>query len=298
MQLVTHIPGAPLSQLVAYLWWMCDVPAHTAERIVPSGTLELVVNLNADEIRISPAGATAPRRYSGAVVSGAYQRFFDTDTTAHASIVGVHFKPGGAGAVLGLPPGELADQHVDLETLWGRAAIELRERLCAVGTPAERLVTLEAILQSRPLARRASHGAVPLALAQLARPGATVRDVAASVHLSWRRLIEVFTAEVGMTPKRLQRVLRFQQACQLARQWQRPDWARVAQRCGYFDQSHLIHDVRELAGLSPVQLVEASKRVKDHHVAIPEGSNLSKPGRGAAATLRSCRTNRSGAGSR
>jgi hypothetical protein len=43
--------------------------------------------------------------------------------------MGVHFKPGGAFPFLGIPAGELADTHVDLETLWVRSAVELRERL-------------------------------------------------------------------------------------------------------------------------------------------------------------------------
>jgi AraC-like DNA-binding protein len=293
MQLVTHVPGPPLSRFVAYLWWMRDVPEHTTERIVPSGTLELVINLQDDEIGIYRAGTTQRQHHSGAVVSGAYHEYFVADTSAHASIVGVHFKPGGAGAVLGLPPGELADRHVDLACLWGRAAIELRERLCAAVTPAQRLTTLESSLRSRQPARWVGHEAVPLALEQLARPGATVRDVAASVHLSWRRLIEVFTAEVGMSPKRLQRVLRFQQACRLGGHSEAPDWARIAQLCGYFDQSHLIRDMREFTGLSPVHLVEASKQVKDHHVAVPEGSNLSKARQRSVASLQPCRTDRS-----
>jgi AraC-like DNA-binding protein len=290
MQLVTHIPSPPLSRFVAYLWWMRDTPEHTSERVVPSGTLELVVNLHEDEIGIYRAGTTRRQRYSGAVVSGAYRGYFVADPRAHTSIIGVHFKPGTAGPVLGLPPGELADRHVDLACLWGRAASELRERMCDAATPAERFATLETILQSRLPARCTGHDAVPLALAQLAYPDATVREVAARVNLSWRRLIEVFTAEVGMTPKRLQRVLRFQRASEIARKSPTTDWARVAQLCGYFDQSHLIHDVRELTGLSPVQLAEASKRVKDHHVAVPEGSNLSNPRRSSVSSLSSCRT--------
>lgn len=270
MQLVTHVPGPPLSQFVAYLWWMRDVPDHTAERIVPSGTLELVVSLHEDEIAIYQPATLQRERHSGAVVSGAYHRYFIADTRAHASIVGVHFRPGGAGPVLGVPPGELADRHVDLACLWGRAAGELRDRLCACATPAERLGLLESMLQSRLPARWTGHDAVPLALAQLAQPGATVREVAATVQLSWRRLIEVFTADVGMTPKRLQRVLRFERACQLARQSPAAGWPRIARRCGYFDQSHLIHDIRAFTGLSPVQLVDASQAVKDHHVAVPD----------------------------
>jgi AraC-like DNA-binding protein len=270
MQYATYIPGPPLSRFVARLWSLRDAPAHATERIVPSGTLELVVNLHDDALPII-GGDGVRRRYSGAVVSGAYQRFFTIDTRAHASIVGVHFKPGGAGPVLGVPPGELADRHVDLDTLWGRSARELREILCGAGTAAERFAALESHLRSRLCEPCVGHGAVPLALEQLAWPGATVRSVATSVNLSWRRLIEVFTAEVGMTPKRLSRVLRFQRACRLARQSEAPDWARLAQVCGYFDQSHLIHDMRELTGFSPTQLIFASQRVKDDHVAVPEG---------------------------
>src|ERR1043165_7423861 len=184
MQLLTHVPGPPLSQCVAYLWWMRDAPEHTSERVVPSGTLELVVNLHEDEIGIYRADTMQRQRYSGAVVSGAHRGYFVADPRAHASIIGVHFKPGAAGPVLGVPPGELADQHVDLACLWGSAGVALRERLCDAATPAERFAILESSLQSRLLARCTGHEAVPLALAQLAQPEATVRDVAARVSLS------------------------------------------------------------------------------------------------------------------
>ena len=58
-------------------------------------------------------------------------------------MIGVHFKLAGAFPFLGLPAGELTDLHVDLETLWGAAAIELRERLCSAPTPGQRLQPLE-----------------------------------------------------------------------------------------------------------------------------------------------------------
>jgi AraC-like DNA-binding protein len=110
-------------------------------------------------------------------------------------------------------------------------------------------------------------------------------------------LIEVFTAQVGMTPKRLSRVLRFQRACHVARQSPTPDWARVAQVCGYFDQSHLIRDIRELSGFSPVQLLGASQQVKDNHAAVAEGSNSSKPAAPRVGSLRACGNGRSSSSS-
>lgn len=271
MQYRTYRPGPPLADFIEYLWALRDAPAHSTERIVPSGRLELVVNLHDDALRIYDPDTRDWRRYSGAVVSGAYRRFFLIDARDHASIVGVHFKLGGALPFLGVPPGELTDRHVDLAMLWGRAAVELREQLCAVPTPAECFAVLERALLSRLVDCRPGHPAVPFALGQLARPGVTVGEVAADVQLSRRRFIEVFTTEVGMTPKRLSRVLRFQRANALARRADAPDWGRLARDCGYFDQSHLIHDVSEFTGTSPTQLGPASEEVKELHLAVPDG---------------------------
>jgi AraC-like DNA-binding protein len=270
MQYRAYRPGPPLADFVEYLWTLRDVPAHSTERIVPSGTLELVVNLHEDALRIYDPDDRGWRRYSGAVVSGAYRRFFVIDARDHASIVGVHFRPGGAWAFLGVPPGELADRHIDLVMLWGRSAVELRERMCAAASSAERFALLERALRSRLVDYRPGHPAVPFALGQLARPGVTVGEVAADVQLSRRRFIQVFTTEVGMTPKRLSRVLRFQRVSELARRIEAPDWARLARTCGYFDQSHLINDVTEFTGASPRQLGPASEEVKELHLAVPD----------------------------
>jgi AraC-like DNA-binding protein len=270
MQYRTYRPAPPLADFVAYMWTMRDLAVHAHERIVPSGTLELVVNLNEDALRIYDPGSGVWREYSGAVVSGAYRQYFVIDTRDHASIVGVHFKPGGAWPFLGVPPGELADRHIDLAMLWGSSAVELRERLCAAPTSQQRFALLEQTLRSCLAEAQPGHPAVPFALGRLARPGVTVGAVAEDVHLSRRRFIQVFTSEVGMTPKRLSRVLRFQRASALARRINAPDWARLARACGYFDQSHLINDVSEFTGTSPSRLRPASETVKELHLAVPE----------------------------
>jgi AraC-like DNA-binding protein len=281
-------PGPQLADHVAYYWSLRDAPHHSLERIVPSGTLELVVNLHDDQVRVYDPTGTVCRRLSGAVVSGAYRQYFVIDTRVHASMVGVHFKPGGAAAFLGVAPGELADRHVDLDALWGSAAIALRERLCAASTDRDRFAALEAALLTRMQAHREGHPVVPFALQQLSKPGVTVGEVASDVELSRRRLITVFTAEVGMTPKRLSRVMRFQRAAALVRRSAAPDWARLAVECGYFDQSHLIRDVGEFAGTSPAQLRPAGAHVKELHLAIAEGSNSSNTPLASDHNVRSC----------
>ncbi|HYG63207.1 MAG TPA: helix-turn-helix domain-containing protein [Thermoanaerobaculia bacterium] len=267
----SHTPAAPLSSFIERFWLCSDAPPHARERILPSGTIELVINLREDEIRTydssQPDRCT---RYSGAVVSGTYSRFFVIDPFQHASILGVHFKPGGAFPFLGLPADELADAHVDLGWLWGAQAAELRERLCAAATAAARFSLLEQALLSRLIHSPARHGAVPAALGAFGQTGSEVRvrEVAERVGLSHRRLIQVFAAEIGMTPKLYCRVRRFQRARALA-QTAAPDWASIAVDCGYFDQSHLIRDFLAFSGLSPADyLRRRTGQVLPNHIPL------------------------------
>ena len=265
-----HTPTPRLARFVDCFWACSDAPAHRRERILPSGTIELVVNLREDEIRVyDPSDLDRCRRFSGAAISGTYSEAFVIDPLQHASIVAVHFRPGGAFPFLGMPAGELADTHVDLEDLWGPLAREVRERLCAAATPVARFHLLEEILLSRLGRSLEGHRAVPAALAALEPADKTwrVRDLAGDVGLSQRRFIQVFTAEVGMTPKLYSRVLRFQRARALVRDAVAPDWARVAVDCGYFDQSHLIRDFLAFSGLSPAgYLRRRSEHVLPNHV--------------------------------
>jgi AraC-like DNA-binding protein len=259
-------PGAPLARFIAYFWALQDVPVNATARLVPSGTLDMVFNLHEEVMRIDDLHSGVCHRYSGAVAAGAYGRYIMSRSHGQASVVGVHFRPGGALPFLGVPPGELADRHVDLELLWGRSATELRERLCAATTSTERFRILESALRARLPDHIPGHRALPFALEQLAKPGCTVTEVAASVELSRRRFVQIFTSEVGMAPKQLSRVLRFQRVIELARRVEAPDWGQVAVACGYFDQSHLINEVREFTGTTPVGLIRTTQQFEDLHL--------------------------------
>jgi AraC-like DNA-binding protein len=263
-------------------FWLYDgyTQPHFKERILPSGTIELVISLRDDELRIYEAAQPERcNRFSGALVSGAYGGFFVIDTAEEVSIMGVHFKPGGAFPFLGLPAGELADTHVNLETLWGRSAVELRERLCGAATPLERFRLLEDALLAHLFRPLEHHYAVPTALDAFGQPDAhaTVRGVARHIGLSQRRFIQVFTEEIGLTPKLFSRVQRFQRTIALVRQATTPDWARLAVDCGYFDQSHLIRDFLMFSGFSPADylrqqndLRQQGVHIKRNHFPLPD----------------------------
>jgi AraC-like DNA-binding protein len=249
-------PAPPLSNFIENLWLYdgYDSP-HFKERIFPSGTFELVFNLRSDELRIYKA--PQPDRcehFSGAIVSGPYNGFFVTDAAEEVSVMGVHFKPGGAFPFLGPPAHELADSHIDLEAIWGRTAAEMREQLSEISSPTHRLLLLEKLLMSRLSCQQQHHSAVALALDRFAQAGGRTRtrELARQASLSQKRFIDVFRSEVGLSPKLFNRVVRFQRVLTTVHAGSAPDWTQLALDNGYFDQSHLIRDFLAFSGLSPV----------------------------------------------
>jgi AraC-like DNA-binding protein len=273
MRYAVHKPRPLLYDFVDNLWSLSDAPAHAREQILPSGTIELVINLQQNEFRIydSELVGDGCRRFRGAIVSGCYGAPFGIDTREHAAVIGVHFRPGGAAGLLGVPPGEIADAHVGLDDLWGDGATELRERLCAAPDQHERFQILEEALLGRLRRVPYRRSAVKAALARLDQPRIEIGTVANEIGLSRRRFIEIFSEDVGMTPKRYARVRRFQRALARVMQSRSPAWAELALECGYFDQAHLCRDWLEFTGLSPTEfLALRAIEVKENHMALPE----------------------------
>jgi AraC-like DNA-binding protein len=275
-----YIPGPLLRDFVQEFWIYENYGGeHQRERILPSATFELVINVRDDEIRIyDPVSTSEYRRFAGALISGPYAGSFVSDMAEEVSFVGVHFRPGGAFPFLGLPAQELADNHVDLECLWGQLASELRERVCAAGSAADRFQLLENCLLARMCDQPAAHRAVDAAIRLLGTSEQIrVRDVAERVGLSQRRLIKLFAAQVGLTPKLFSRVRRFQRALALVHETGSAEWVQIALGSGYFDQAHMINDFVEFCGFTPAEYSRRQEQfrrvgvhVKPNHLPLTE----------------------------
>ncbi len=253
--LVRKRPSGPLIPYVDCLWYSerGELP-HTRERCLPTGCADIVVPLLQNHlVRYEREHDTHARRLRGAIAQGPFDRFGLRGTEGPSAVVGVHFTPGGAAAFFGNALPGLRNRTELLEDLWGSAARDLRERLLAAGSPQSALQVLhECLLQ------RLQAGARPDPLAAFAI-GAFRRDPArARVEPVQRasgctpaQFIRRFEQAVGLTPKRYARVLRFGTLLpSLVRRGPR-DWAQIAAGAGYFDQSHLIREFQQFAGMAP-----------------------------------------------
>src|SRR5262245_22528769 len=250
-----RIPGPPLSRCVAMLW-QCEgheVP-HAFERVLPSGTVQLLVPLTDEPLRAyDHRNVDRYESYRGPLVCGARSEFAVVDAASQRSMMGVQFKAGGALPLLGFPTGELHNQHLSLDAPWGKRAEHLHHQLLQTRSAEARFQILEERLLQRLNGAAEQPTAVQYALAAFHRAphDQAIGEVCNAVELSPRRFIEVFANHVGITPKLYCRVRRFQAALSFIGGLAAVDWAQVALACGYFDQAHFNRDFRAFAGVTP-----------------------------------------------
>jgi AraC-like DNA-binding protein len=273
MVFLAYNPPPPLADFVE-LFWYCDGYAEQAskERVLPTGDIQLVISLGDDQLRTYHArNAEKSQTYRGPLLCGPRSECSIIDTRPLASSMGVLFKPGSAFPFLGTPVGELHNLNVSLESLWGRKADELRDRLLEARTPEARFRILEQSLLAQVNLAWERHPAVTYALRhfQAVPHDQTIAVVAERTGFSAKWLIEVFRAQVGLTPKVYCRLRRFQTALKLIGQKQQPDWAGLALTCGYYDQAHFNRDFRAFSGLSPTTYL-ASRGEHQNHVQLPD----------------------------
>jgi AraC-like DNA-binding protein len=158
-----------------------------------------------------------------------------------------------------------------LADVWGPSAQVLREELQATPGPHAKLLRLEAYLLARLRHAAPADAMVLAALQALAQQpaAAAIEPVQRASGCGPTRFIARFEKTVGLTPKRYARVLRFHALIEGLARDTPSDWAQVAIEAGYADQSHLIHEFKRLAGITPAAYRAVAP---DHptHVAVGE----------------------------
>jgi len=250
-----YIPSPPLSEFVKVMWyWDGYIQSHAQERLLPDGAMTIALNLGAQ--RVSHDEGDDPGSCASAVaqvICGTRSTYMVADTANMVTTFGIQFRPGGAFPFLRMPASELNDQCVSLEGVFGSGVRSLRDRLLACATPQQKFAVAEQWLLAQTAKPLQKHPAVEYAVHHFVQGavGQPLSSVVDRIGYSQRHFNQLFADEVGLTPKRFLRVRRFQRVITSISSQPVVDWADVAVRCGYYDQSHFTHDFRGFCGLTP-----------------------------------------------
>ncbi len=168
-----------------------------------------------------------------------------------AECVQVDFTPLGAYRFFGGAVVDLAARMVDIGDVIGHEGLKLRERMGATHCWQHRFDLFEDYIASR--ANHLPSPEITFAYRRLALSAGGARITALAGEIGWSRkhLVHRFRSELGLGPKSIARMMRFQQACRLARIENTHGWAGIAAESGYADQAHLVREFAVLAGETP-----------------------------------------------
>jgi len=274
MLFLERVPAAPLDGFIRVLWYaQAREVAHRRERVLPTGAVQVILNLERDFLLDCPEGAS-DLRMPPALVVGARSAYEIIDSSDMADLIGIVFAPGGFSAFAADAVDLFSNRSVDLEDAWGASVRHLRDRLRELPGPRERLRCLESFLVERFAPRLTRHGPwrsseIDFAVRAFgSAPGiATVRDVARRTGWSERRFSQVFREEVGLSPKTWCRVQRFQRAVRQLHAGADVPWAEMALDCGFYDQSHFANEFRAFSGIDATTYSARRTQWANHIVA-------------------------------
>ncbi|MEX2246286.1 MAG: helix-turn-helix domain-containing protein [Dehalococcoidia bacterium] len=241
-----------------YEWWTETSPTPQRSRHVPFGNAVMIINLG------PPLGVEYPARGEDfgrlqAFFAGLHDGYAITDSPGHSRGLQINLTPIGARLFLDAPMSELTNRAVELREVIGPLAGRVAERLHDAPTSQACFAILDDAIGARIAAARPVLPAVVWAWQQIVSNHGCVSIGGLAGEIGWSRkhLTAQFREHIGLPPKTLARIHRFDRARRLLERAGTRRWAEIALRCGYYDQAHFIRDFSAFSGVTPRAFVRS-----------------------------------------
>jgi AraC-like DNA-binding protein len=239
-----HCPEA----LRPWLWnyWEFGVDAEAGPQrhhVPPDGCTSILIGMQA---------GSSPR----IVASGPWIEPFVVPIVPHTRYWGVRCRPESGGLVLEVPAEKLRGLNQPVATLAPRLEQGLRQSLAHAEDFGEAVERMNDVFSAHLARTPTPHAVVVEAVNQLVASGGelAVGVLARKLGCSPRTLLRRFREATGLSPKQFSRICRFRLAATTLLEPDHPGWAKVASGSGFADQAHMIHEFKDLTGLTPESL--------------------------------------------
>ncbi len=250
--------------LGAYHGWTEDTSAPMLRREMPRVMVPVIFNFGtpftiataADDGH--PAGPEAFHSFA----AGLHDRYVVTGSRGLSQCLQVNFTLLGA-LRLGLDLPALSRRIATAEDAFGWGIKSLLVQLAETGSWSTRFALLEQFILTRFSQGVSPSTDVLAALRHLQRSHGQMRigRIADDLAIGQKRLIALFQAEIGLPPKGIARLLRFNRALARLRRDPAPELAALATECGYYDQAHFNRDFKLYSGFTPTEML--AHRLRD-----------------------------------
>ncbi len=259
-------PSAFLSPYIKYYWVLNNLGTLTtkySQRIVPNGFADLMFYF--EEVPEYVRNKTIIK--SRTLVNGQQDGYYDINITGNLSLLSVVFKPQGAKLFFNLPLNELLNQTVPAEFLFNRLIDKLQDKLNGTKELTQKIFLIETFLQKQLSQQKGyEYDRMEHCIQQIdsARGVISVEKLASETCLSRKQFERTFSDFVGISPKKFLRTIRFQNTLLKKHKSAINNLAALACESGYYDQSHMTSDFKNLTGYTPKQFFDICDPFSDY----------------------------------
>lgn len=252
MKYQTISPPPQLASLVRYFWVLEGnlKSENYVHRSLADGCVEIVFHYKTvfDEI----TAAEKREKSFAAGISGQSQKFRRFITNDDFGIFGAYLYPFAIPQLFSFSAADLSNQMLNLNDFLGKQGKELEEKMMTAADNRQRVKIISDFLEKKSDQKQQQNLSIVGAVNQIihSKENVSVRQMARNFGLSTRQFERKFKDVAGFSPKLFQRIIRFQGAVsRYARDYQ--SLTEIGYDCGYYDQSHFIHDFKEFSGYHP-----------------------------------------------
>jgi len=263
-------PSVELAPYIRMYWTMessLKKGEKYVQRIVPSGFCE--ITFYQDDV--PECSVKEGYSKSQSQISGQKNSYFDLILSGNTKLISILFEPYGISQFFNLPISELLNQTIPLRFLLGIQLNELEDKVFEAKTIKDKIGLIEVFLKQL-LIRKKSYQ-LPRILNSIQEINSNTQNnyilkLASNACLSRKQYERSFTDLVGISPKQFMRVVRFQRALFIKQNNSNKKLTELAYNVGYYDQSHMISEFKQLSGYTPKQYFSQCKSFSDYYAQL------------------------------
>jgi AraC-like DNA-binding protein len=227
--------------------------------LVPDGNIEVILNYGDPATRYLPDGLTIQNKTGGEII-GQRCGWYRHSTEGEVNLISISFKPGGLSPFVSFAVADVTAHSIPFSSLPGSLFTEMEERVYEENLLEKKITIIEELLARQLIknAARSNNIAEFITRLHAINEFPSIAGFLQYYTINRRKLERDFDHHVGVSPKFLQRVLRFRRTITSFYKPGNRNLTALAYDCGYFDQAHFINDFKEFTGLSPKKFFSSS----------------------------------------
>ncbi len=259
----TYDPSEKLQALVK-CYWTLEGPKEeisTKQTIIPDGCMEMIFHYGDFYRQYSENGTfiVQPKCF----VIGQLTRPLVIEPVGQTGIFSVRFHPGGFFPLTTIPIKEMENTAVALRKIFGKEGETIGPEVLAASSADERILLIEKFLFARLTDATTIDRIIKSTVETIfaANGQLSVNELSNPCPISRRHLERKFSSAVGLSPKKLSKIIRLQATLKILINKEYANLTTLAYKGKYFDQAHFIKDFKELTGLTPKEFYGSNLRM-------------------------------------